>query len=168
MEENFFQLSEFLRHTGETHKYLRMYHQQKYYQLGLKRTKKDEIKEGCQTPKILQAWKRLVKVFKGKHFLSFIKKKHYLEGKATRAEDKTTKPKEQSFAPRVCGNLLQQQLEPSTISITEVILFIHFFSVRFFQKVSSINDKNLLCHVHHYITRTMSNTLYILKYLSNK
>lgn len=54
-------------------KHLKILYQQKYCQFVLRRTQKWEIKEG-ETPKFLQAWKKMVRLLNFKHMLSFLKR----------------------------------------------------------------------------------------------
>lgn len=105
-------------------------------------------------------WKKPLKC---KHVFHFMKKEGLLR-KSHSPEGKTTKSREQSCGPKVHSNLLQQQQEPNTPSITENILFIHLFSVGFFLPESSMRTKDLAAL---FITvtpapRTMSNMLYIV------
>lgn len=60
---------------------LKMFHHLKPCQVGFwEGQRQDEIKEGCQTPRILQAGNRLIKLLSCKHVLPFREKEEWLEG----------------------------------------------------------------------------------------
>lgn len=67
------------RSTG----FLRILKQQKHCQLGLKGQRVDEMEESSQTPKVLQAGNRHVKLLTCKYIHSFMKKQGWLRRQST-------------------------------------------------------------------------------------